>query len=69
MEKVKEPLWSAERSRVLTKIWSLGSWMRPKMSKKDQMPISTFSFVSVLGQKAAISYSGSRLDQKKKKPV
>lgn len=63
MEKVKDPLWSPERSRVLTKIWSLGSWMRPRIPEKDQMPVSTFSFG--FGQRAAISYSGSRLGHRK----
>lgn len=61
LKRQKNPLWSAERSRVLTKIWSLGPWMRPKVPEKDQMSVSTFSYVPVLGQKAEISYSGSRL--------
>lgn len=57
----KDPLWSAERSRVLTKIWSLGSWMTPRIPEKDQITMSTFFFVPVFSQKAATSYSGSRL--------
>lgn len=65
MEKAKDPLWLAEKSRVLTKIWSLGSWMGPRIPEKDQMTVSTFSFVPVLGQKAAISYSWSRLGHRK----